>query len=331
MNKIKQSKKIKPPRCDNIMASECEDDLNVVEDGDDADKFGDESLQDDIVDEDESNIEDECDGALLTGEEEDDGHNSIEAIAERHFADMFLESLGGTEKVLAGNVMDKDLDSLRDHSVNGWSEPVFPDVYEFLQKSHGPVREENIYPDLRKEHFGPTPEAMRCGDSPLPVALWQHIALCCNNYKHEQLEARAESYVKRRTKMAHRRPYDSIPMRLRGNIQMALMAVNPILLHELCVYFELLLAQAIQLNREKISNHCKQSDESAIGRGVFGNFMARDRFFENLRNFPLLEQPGSPRQTQQGLELISKGSFDKAMLSSRSSFNTTRVYIKDKP
>ncbi|OWY91246.1 hypothetical protein PHMEG_00040258 [Phytophthora megakarya] len=33
--------------------------------------------------------------------------------------------------------------------------------------------------------------------------------------------------------------------------------------------------------------------------------MARDRFFENLRNFSLLEQPGSPRQTQQGLELIS--------------------------
>ncbi|OWZ07329.1 hypothetical protein PHMEG_00020290 [Phytophthora megakarya] len=172
---------------DSVMAIDAEDDLNAVEGGDDADEFGggDEPEQDDIVDEDESNIEDECDEAVIADEEEEHNNpNSIEAIAERHFAEKFWESLGGTEKVLAGNVVGKDLDKLRDHSVNGWSLPVFPYVYEYLQKPYEKVGEENSYPDLRREPSGPSSEAMRCGDSPLalffffmPVALWQHIAM----------------------------------------------------------------------------------------------------------------------------------------------------------
>ncbi|OWZ19611.1 hypothetical protein PHMEG_0006106 [Phytophthora megakarya] len=153
-------KKIKNPQ--SAMASDAEDHLNAVENGDDADGFkGDEPGQDDIVDEDESNFEDEYDGAVISDEEEeDDDPNLIESIAERHFAEKFLESLGGTEKI------------------NGWSEPVFSDVYEYLQKPYEQVGEENSYPDLRKEPFGSTPEAMRCGDSPstlffffMPVAL----------------------------------------------------------------------------------------------------------------------------------------------------------------
>ncbi|OWZ07330.1 hypothetical protein PHMEG_00020291 [Phytophthora megakarya] len=123
--------------------------------------------------------------------------------------------------------------------------------------------------------------------------------------------------------MAHRRPDDSIHVRSRGDIQMELMA---------------------------ISNHWKQSDEGAIGRGVFGNFMARDRFFEislsrnldfssNLDPRAKTDRAWKIRKVVHVLQRTFRRGFippaelasDEAMLPSRSSFNKTRVYMKDKP
>ncbi|POM57522.1 Hypothetical protein PHPALM_37952, partial [Phytophthora palmivora] len=125
-----------------IMSSDSEDDLNEIEEGEDPEEYGDldsgdESAEDDIIDEDDPDaiVEDEVNG--ITNEELEDGDtedpNSVEAISERHFAEKFMESLGGSEKVLVGDVMGQDMDKVRDHSVNGWSDPVYPDVYEYLQ------------------------------------------------------------------------------------------------------------------------------------------------------------------------------------------------------
>ncbi|KAF1776847.1 hypothetical protein GQ600_11509 [Phytophthora cactorum] len=49
------------------------------------------------------------------------------------------------------------------------AEPPPPDVYEYLQTPYRAVGEDNSYPDLRKEHFGSTPDAVKCGDSPLAL------------------------------------------------------------------------------------------------------------------------------------------------------------------
>eukprot|EP00644_Phytophthora_capsici_P001048 jgi/Phyca11/121333/e_gw1.43.320.1 len=202
------------------MSSDLEDTLNMIEDGEDPNDFGglesgEEIDEDDIVDEDYG----QDSGAEVGGEHGDeienepgfDDINSVESIAERHFTEMFLASLGGSDKVLTGNVVGDDLNKLREHSVSGWSEPESPDVHEYLQRPYKAVGEENSYPDLRKEPFGPTPDAMKCGNSPLalffyfmPVALWQHIAVCSNNYKHEQTEARVEAYFERRKNMLRR-------------------------------------------------------------------------------------------------------------------------------
>ncbi|EEY53856.1 uncharacterized protein PITG_07476 [Phytophthora infestans T30-4] len=71
------------------------------------------------------------------------------------------------------------------------------------------VGDENSYADLRKDPFGPTPDAMKWSDSPLAiffnvlsVALWQHNAVCSNNYKHEQTDVLVEVYFDRRKKYA---------------------------------------------------------------------------------------------------------------------------------
>ncbi|POM70804.1 Hypothetical protein PHPALM_12707 [Phytophthora palmivora] len=137
-------------RFSSIMSSDSEDDLNEIEEGEDPEEYGnldsgDESAEDDIVDEDDPDDIAEDEGNGITNEELEDGDtedpNSVEAISERHFAEKFLESLGGSEKVLVGDVMGQDMDKLRDHSVNGWSDPVCPDVYEYLQTPYEVVNE----------------------------------------------------------------------------------------------------------------------------------------------------------------------------------------------
>lgn len=205
------------------MSSDSEDDINKIEEGHNPDDFAgfessNETVEDGIADEDDSDEEDEGAVAAIgrgSDDEERDsqeeGPNSAESIAERHFAENVLESLGGSDKLLAGTGMSKqDLAKLREHSTTGWTVPDMPDVHEFLQAPFQVVGEENSYPELRKKPFGPTP-AMMCGDSPLalsfyflPVALWQHIAACSSNYKHEQLEARVEAYIERRKHMQRR-------------------------------------------------------------------------------------------------------------------------------
>ncbi|POM70805.1 Hypothetical protein PHPALM_12708, partial [Phytophthora palmivora] len=129
---------------------------------------------------------------------------------------------------------------------------------------------------------------------------------------------------------------------------MSLMAVQPVLPHELCVFIGLLLARAIQPNCEKISNHWKMSDEGGIAKGVFGNYMPRDRFMKISRNLHFSSNLDPRAKTDRAWKIrnvvhvlqrtFRRGyippaelAFDEAMLPSRASFNTTRVYMKDKP
>ncbi|POM76007.1 LOW QUALITY PROTEIN: Hypothetical protein PHPALM_6802 [Phytophthora palmivora] len=176
----------------------------------------------------------------------------------------------------------------------------------------------------------------------MPVALWY------NNYKHEQLEARVEAYITRRNKIQHRHPEDTTSIRTPRDVRMSLMDVQPVLPHELCVFIGLLLTRAIQPNREKISNNWKMSDEGGIAKGVFGNYMPRDRFMEISRNLHFSSNLDPRAKTDRAWKIrkvvhvlqrtFRRGytppaelAFDEAMLPSRSSFNTTRVYMKDKP
>ncbi|KAG6947749.1 hypothetical protein JG688_00015404 [Phytophthora aleatoria] len=121
------------------MSSDSEDGLNEVEDDEDPEELGDldsgtESAEDDIVDEDKSDTKEESmdddntDGAA--DEDSQSDPNSPAAIAERHFTKKFLASLGGVDKVLASA---KDMDKLREHSTTGWSDLVYPDLFEYIQ------------------------------------------------------------------------------------------------------------------------------------------------------------------------------------------------------
>ncbi|ETK77208.1 hypothetical protein L915_16520, partial [Phytophthora nicotianae] len=55
---------------------------------------------------------------------------------ERHFADHFLESMGGEEQVLAGEILGP---ALKEYSTTGWHEIDTPDVEKFLETPYTPV------------------------------------------------------------------------------------------------------------------------------------------------------------------------------------------------
>ncbi|KAE9327392.1 hypothetical protein PF008_g16416 [Phytophthora fragariae] len=105
------------------MPHDSEDDLNAIEEGDNPDDFGgfesgDGVEEDGIVDDEE---DEDGEGAtaieLDEGDDEDDTEandpNSAESIAERHFAEKFLNSLGKSDKLMAALSISPPSISLR--------------------------------------------------------------------------------------------------------------------------------------------------------------------------------------------------------------------------
>ncbi|POM60644.1 hypothetical protein PHPALM_30486 [Phytophthora palmivora] len=228
-----------------IMSSGTEDGHNGIEEGEDPEEYGDldsgdETTEHDIIDVDdpEDIVEDEDNGV---------SNESFEAISERYIAEKFLGSLGRSERVLVGDVMGQDMDKFRDRSMNGWGFPAYrtctKNFMVLLPKRWGAIALFFIF---------------------MPVPLWQRIAVCGNNYEHEQLEARVEAYIERGNEVLRRHPEDTTSIRTPRDVRTSLMAVQSVLPHKLCLFIELLLARAIQPKREKISNHWKMSGEEGI-------------------------------------------------------------------
>jgi hypothetical protein len=85
-------------------------------------------------------------------------------------------------------------------ATNGWNDVSRPDVEGVLQEPYEEVDDDDDYPGLRRAYTGPTRETLRCGHSPLalffifmPVALWEHIAKCSNEYNQETLQGKSAS------------------------------------------------------------------------------------------------------------------------------------------
>ncbi|ETI42791.1 hypothetical protein F443_12149 [Phytophthora nicotianae P1569] len=99
-----------------------------------------------------------------------------EITAEVLFADNFLNSFGGEDEVLAGNLKNAVLCEM---SAKGWEDIDEPDTTEYMHGPYDPVNNTSSYPGLRQGYSGPSADALRRGDSPiglffyyLPVVLW---------------------------------------------------------------------------------------------------------------------------------------------------------------
>ena len=260
------------------------------------------------------------------------------------FYDSFLESVGGVDNIASGSIPSN---VLRDLSAVGWEEP------ELCQ--HGePLRDQReAYPNLFEGDYGPSSDAIEAAASPLtiflhfmPVRLWQHIANETNDYFEESIDRRVREHVEYQAKRKEKLP--SYVPKSEERIRRELNDVSPVEPHELCIMIGLMIARSLCPQREKLSKHWKRDEEGAIPRGTFTPFMTRDRFMHLLRNLHFSSNGDSRAQTDRGWKIrpviqtlqstFKNGysvppiiSFDEAMLPSRSSFNRTRVYMKDKP
>ncbi|KAE9351454.1 hypothetical protein PF008_g5936 [Phytophthora fragariae] len=100
---------------------------------------GDESEEEDLSELDVSGSESSASDCI---DEDDEGRFAKE---ERQFADKFLESFGGQEKVLAGELIDP---ALKDLSTTGWYDTKTPDVAAYLETPYEPVADNDEYPEL---------------------------------------------------------------------------------------------------------------------------------------------------------------------------------------
>ncbi|OWY91657.1 hypothetical protein PHMEG_00039672, partial [Phytophthora megakarya] len=327
-----------------------DNELNFTAPGEDATEYGamesgDEAALDDL--------DAGEDGEILPDLENDGNDDTFvgeateqEIAHEIQFAQHFLERLGGDQAVLAGSLENT---VLREMAVTGWDDVDQPATYDYMQTPYNPVDNRASYPGLRQGYSGASPDALRCGDSPLalffyfmPVPLWQHIALCSNEYRKEMAPQRVDDAYKRYKKKRRAKP--SLPSKTRRDIQFELESEKTILPHEICRFFGLLIARAIMPNREKLAHHWKTTDEGGIPRGTFGSVLSRYRFQQISRNLHFnpnyheLAKKDIARKIRKVVEVLQKTfergyiapsylAFDETVLSSRSSFN----YLKDKP
>uniref|UniRef100_H3H8Y9 Uncharacterized protein n=1 Tax=Phytophthora ramorum TaxID=164328 RepID=H3H8Y9_PHYRM len=156
-----------------VNADENEEQYGAIESGDEA--------ENDDVDTGEYDSDESESVRCMPDDIVDDLDETESEVAEEvFFAEKFLESFGGSDQVLAGNLKDAVLRSM---TATGWEDVEQPDVYEHMMTPYEPVNNSSSYPGLRQGYSGPTAEALRRGDSPmalffffLPVVLWQHIA-----------------------------------------------------------------------------------------------------------------------------------------------------------
>ncbi|GMF40133.1 unnamed protein product [Phytophthora fragariaefolia] len=268
-----------------------EDDLNAIETSADAPLFGtiesgDEAEKDD-VDEGEYDSEVAVEEYCSPEDVHDDPEQTeTEIAAEVLFAEDFLESFGGEDEVLAGNLKNPVLRNMVDRGREDIEEPNL-DVR--ITTPYDPPQNSDAYPGLRQGYSGPTAEVHRHGDSPMAlffffmhVVLWQHIAACSNEYHNEMLPLRVgNAYARYKSK---RRRNPELSRKSRRDIQHEMEVMKPIMPHELCRFIGLLVAKTIAPNREKLSNHWKTVDVGAISRGCFGSMLSLDRFTEISRN-----------------------------------------------
>ncbi|KAG1704718.1 hypothetical protein DVH05_005647 [Phytophthora capsici] len=183
-----------------------DDSLNTVCDGDDSTEYaamdsGEDAEKDDLVIDEDSGEDSECADIHIPADEDESEASETEIAAEVLFAERFLDSFGGEDAVLAGNLKN---DVLREMAATGWEDVEEPDTCDYMNKPYEPVDNTRSYPGLRQGYSGPTADALRNADSPLalfffflPVVLWQHIAVCSNEYGREMAPLRVDERHKR--------------------------------------------------------------------------------------------------------------------------------------
>ncbi|ETI30034.1 hypothetical protein F443_22847 [Phytophthora nicotianae P1569] len=280
-------------------------------------------------------------------EEENDSPTDI------HFTPDLLATVGGVDVVARGAVPEAALDAMRD---SGWTEPQLCTPYPYMDEPYEMRPDEWIredYPGIYEGDHGPTAGALNAASTVLGAflrlvtpQLLERVARETNSYFYENLDARVESqYVKQQ---ARKKKKPRFSIQTPQEIKEILQRTPDVSGRELCIFIGLLIARTIAPNKEKFAHHWKTTDEGAIPRGCFGQFMKRDRFDHISRNLHFSSNSDRRATTDRAWKLRpvidvlqetfqhnfippAVMAFDEAMLPSMSPFNKMRVFMRDKP
>ncbi|POM81531.1 Hypothetical protein PHPALM_483 [Phytophthora palmivora] len=269
------------------------------------------------------------------------------------FKPALLQAVGGVSQIEAGSV---PTELLREMTNDSWKLLSKQTPYDYLMHPYEPrlpttMQENN--PRLYDGNYGPTLRALDCLATPLGTffyfaqpTFWEEIAVSSNDYFYEKIEERIDSQYKKQ--IARQKEHPEFAAKTREHIRSELNKTVDISGRELCVFIGFMVARTISPNKEKLENHWKTTDEGAIPRGCFDQFMIRDRFMHLSRNLHISSNCDDRAKTDRACKLrpvinalqyrFQRGyipppamAVDEATLPSRSSFNRMRVFMKDKP
>ncbi|POM74127.1 Hypothetical protein PHPALM_8960 [Phytophthora palmivora] len=254
-----------------------------------------------------------------------------------------LDDAGGMHHTTTGRL---PADLLKTMAKTGWSDLSKQTPYDYLMEpyeSRPTMSMWKDYPRLYNGDYGPAHEALAAAVTPsgsffyfMQPSLWEQLAAASNDYFRQNKQPALEK----------KKP--QFKVKEREKIKEEQNRIEDINVRELCVFIGILVARTVAPNMEKLENHWKKTDEGAIPRGCFGQFMVRDRFMHLSRNLyfsdntdqrALIDRSWKIRPVitalqqrfQLGYTPPPTKAFDEAMLPSQPSFNRMRVFIKDKP
>jgi len=209
--------------------------------------------------------------------------------------------------------------------------------------------EDDEYPGLYTGPYGPSRSAMKAAaESPLalflylmPKRLWSQISIETNRYHRQQIPARA-GRIKAKQKATGKKPETRAEIRTRLRMQ------EPIQPHELLRVVGLLIARTLCPHKQRMTRHWAPLGVGAVPTGTFGKFLPRARFDAIMQSLHFTDNEDERAKTDRAWKVRSvvetlqttfrRGyttppvlSFDEGVLPSRSRYNPTRQYLKDKP
>ena len=179
----------------------------------------------------------------------------------------------------------------------------------------------------------------------LPKRLWQTIAKESNRYHRQQIGVRAGRLRANQKKNQPAGKRVETQAEIRARLREAHVAFEP---HEYCKLVGLLIARMLCPHKQRLSRHWSPVAVGALPSGTFSKHMTRNRFDMIMQSLHFTDNTDVRAATDRAWKLRSvidclqatfrRGystppvlSFDEGVLPSRSRYNPTRQYLKDKP
>jgi hypothetical protein len=178
----------------------------------------------------------------------------------------------------------------------------------------------------------------------MPKTLWRQVARETNRYEHQ---TRKERIRQLRLKLQQKYSRQVAAQKFEEGVR-KMCAFEEVAPHEILVMLGLLIARSLCPMRMGVEEHWSSSQCGAVPAGTWSRFMPRQRFREVSRFLHFSDNKNPMAKTDRAWkirpvvetlqETFKKGmhlgkwiAFDEMVIPSRSSRNTIRMYLKNKP